>query len=325
MATFNIFDRVLKLLARDYAASFLKLAFPNLNFELLETLENVELTLPERRADFVHRAKLGEKEYIVHLEFQLRHRRDFPRRMFEYSAMLSLQFDKPVISLALYLEPRRAPIPEEYTVKVGEVAVNSFRYPVIKLWEYREEIWEGKYREFAPLLVSLFKERSVKVLTREKELILAEKDPRKRADLLAAAVTIASRYFQKTFLWEFFREEVEEMRNASFIQEWLKEERKKALEEGFQEGKEQGLKLGFQQGLQQGLQQGFPLGRKEEALRVLQKVILKRFGSLPEWLLRAIDGWEVEQLELLVDLALEVSSLEEFEAEAKKILGSLGG
>ena len=44
----NLFDRVMKILGRHYAESFLKLAFPDTDF-LVGTLENVEITLPDRR------------------------------------------------------------------------------------------------------------------------------------------------------------------------------------------------------------------------------------------------------------------------------------
>jgi len=301
MTRFNVFDRVLKIIARDYAELFLQLAFPGLGLRLIETLENVELALPEKRVDFLHRVEWGDEEYLLHLEFQLRHRADFPRRMFHYSAMLSIQFKEPVLSLALYLEPRKKPIPNEYVVKVGDAVVNRFSYPVLKLWEFREEIWQGKYRELAPLLVSLVEKPTPEVLAREKELILAEGDRRKRANLLAAAVTVASRYFEKQFLWDFFREEVEEMRYASFIEDWLEEEHH----------------LGVQEGIQQGVKQG----RKEGAAQILRKVVLKRFGVLPSWLVEAPDGWTPEQMDALVDIALEAETAEEFESRARKLLG----
>ncbi|HDN80829.1 MAG TPA: hypothetical protein ENG33_10250 [Chloroflexi bacterium] len=297
MTRFNIFDRVLKIIARDYAELFLQLAFPGLGLRLVETLENVELALPERRVDFIHRVEWEDEEYLLHLEFQLRHRADFPRRMCHYSAMLSLQLGEPVLSLALYLEPRKRPIPNEYVVKVGDTVINSFTYPVLKLWEFRDEVWQGKYRELAPLLISLVEEPTPQVLAREKELILAEEDRRKRANLLAAAVTVASRYFEKDFLWDFFREEVEEMRHASFIEDWLEKERA--------------------QSLQQGIQQG----RKEGAVQFLRKLVLKRFGVLPSWLIDAPDGWTPEQMDALLDIALEAETAEEFEARAKKVLG----
>lgn len=62
---------MLKVPGRDYADLFLKLAFPELNLRLVETLENVEMTLPEKRVDFIHKVEWEDEEYLLHLEFQL--------------------------------------------------------------------------------------------------------------------------------------------------------------------------------------------------------------------------------------------------------------
>jgi len=111
-------------------------------------------------------------------------------------------------------------IPESYDVWLGGVLVNQYRYPVFKLWDYYEEIWSGKYWHLAPLLLMVRNEADQAVLAQERKLILQEEDEQKRADLLACAVTIGTRYFEKDFLWSFFRGEVEQLRGASFIEDW---------------------------------------------------------------------------------------------------------
>ena len=65
-----VFDRVMKIIAREYAQTFLHIAFPDENIKLVGTLENVELTLPEERVDFVHQLSYNDEEYLLHLEFQ---------------------------------------------------------------------------------------------------------------------------------------------------------------------------------------------------------------------------------------------------------------
>jgi hypothetical protein len=70
-ATSNLFDRTLKIIARNHADLFLRLAFPDLEIELSGTPENVELALPVQPVDFVHRALYAGDEYLMHVEFQL--------------------------------------------------------------------------------------------------------------------------------------------------------------------------------------------------------------------------------------------------------------
>ena len=262
MTKINIFDRTLKIIARNYADLLLRLAFPDVPVRLVGTLENVELSLPVRAVDFVHRVEYQAQEYILHLEFQLEHQAGFPRRMCGYYGALTEQFEQPVMTLALYLKPRQSPIPNEYVVTLGEQVVNRFTYPVIPLWNYVEEIRSGQYRELAPLLTMLVREPDPDLLREEWELIRQEPDEQRRTDLLALAVTIATRHFDKAFLWRFFREELEQMREATFIEDWI------------QEGIEQGRQQGLQQGRQQWLQQGHQQGLQENILQVLRA----RFG-----------------------------------------------
>jgi len=260
----NLFDRALKVIARHYAGTLLALVFPDLPVRLVGTLENVELSLPTRRVDFAHRVEHEGREYLLHIEFQLKHEAELPRRMQLYHALLGEQFGMPVLSLVLYLRPRRGPLPEAYEVRLGGQVVNRFRYPVVRLWDYVEEIRRGRYRELAPLLPMLVGEPDEGVLEVERALILEEPDARKRGDLLALAVAIAARYFDKAFLWRFFREEVAMMREASFIEDWI--------EEGMQKGLQRGLRQGLREGLLAGIELGLELKFGAEGLKLLPEI-----------------------------------------------------
>ncbi len=280
----NLFDRVMKILGRHYAESFLKLAFPDTDFQLVGTLENVEITLPDRRADFLHRLRVEGEEYLLHFEFQLQHRTDYPRNVFTFSGGLTDQHQKPTITIVLYLERRESDPPSEYVVQIGEWVIHRFTYPIIKLWDYTDRIRSGELREFAPLLIMLEREKTEAVLHQERELILQETHPQKRADSLATAVMIASRYFELEWLWEFFGEEVEQMRESGFITDWIEE--------------------GIQQGLEQALQQ--------EKQSFLIRLLVAKFGELPQSVTDQIQGMTAEEeLDQLGVRLLTANSLEE--------------
>jgi len=261
----NIFDRTLKIIARNHAETFLRLAFPDKETELLGVVENVEISLSVKPVDFVHRILYQGEERIFHLEFQLEHQADLPQRTFITSAELTDLFKEQVLSLVLYLKPRQATIPKEYESRLGEIIVNRFTYPVLKLWDYVEQIRNGTLRELAPLLTMLVEKPDEILLAEERTLILQEPNEQKRAELLAAAITISSRHFEKTFLWEFFREEVEEMKNVSFIEDWI------------EEGMEEGIKKGMEEGIKKGMEEGMERGRLEMAGENIVQVLLTRF------------------------------------------------
>ena len=272
----NLFDRVMKILGRHYAESFLKLAFPDTTFQLVGTLENVEITLPDRRADFLHRIQVEGEEYLLHFEFQLQHRADYPRNVFTFSGGLTDQHQKPTITIVLYLERRESDPPSEYVVQIGDWVIHRFTYPIIKLWDYTDRIRSGELREFAPLLIMLEREKTEAVLHQEKELILQETHPQKRADSLATAVMIASRYFELDWLWEFFGEEVEQMRESGFITDWI--------EDGIQQGKR----------------------------LLLIQLLATKFGELPQSVTEQINGMTAdEELDQLGVRLLTANSLEE--------------
>jgi flagellar biosynthesis/type III secretory pathway protein FliH len=297
----NIFDRTLKILARNHAGTFLRLAFPNHNIQLLGTEENIEISLSVKPVDFIHRVLYNGKQYLFHLEFQLTHKTELLQRTFITSAELTDQFNLPVLTVFLYLQPRGKDIPSSYTTKLDDTIINEFKYPVVKLWDYVEQIRQGNYRELAPFLVMLVKQPDETLLAEERELILQEEDTQKRADLLASAIAVGSRHFAKDFLWKFFREEVEQMKTATFIDDWITE----GIEKGFAKGHIAGMQQGIQQGMQQGIQQGMQRG--------IVDVLETRFGEMSQPFIQSISNLDnPTRLNSLLTKAATAVSVAEF-------------
>ena len=61
------------------------------------------------------------------------------------------------------------------------------------------------------------------------------------------------------------------------------------------------------EGLEEGLEQGLEQGER----RVLQRLLVRRFGDLPVWVLKALEHDSAETLETWADNILTASSLEE--------------
>ena len=229
----KVIDRSLKVLAKQYPKVFIKLALGSVEGLIFETIENPEVNLPERRLDFVYGLQGEEQDYILHLDFQLRHETDIPERMHIYNALLTAGNKKPVISKVIYLERREyRNLPQEYVVNYQGRRENVFTYQAIKLWDYTDEITAGELKELAPLLILSSREKDEKVLAKSRELILSSGDEKWRADALSLAVTVAGRYFSKEFLLKFFKEELEMLKEASIVQDWINEGMEKGMEKG---------------------------------------------------------------------------------------------
>lgn len=74
-------------------------------------------------------------------------------------------------------------------------------------------------RWLAPLLILFEKDKNVEVLSKERELILQEENESLKAELVSLAMTIASKYFEKNFLFDFFKEEIVMLKSASIVKE----------------------------------------------------------------------------------------------------------
>ena len=74
------------------------------------------------------------------------------------------------------------------------------------------------------------------------------------------------------------------------------------LEEGERRGREKAAKRGLEE------------GRKEEAVRILQRQLRLRFGEVPELVETTLPRLNVEQLEELAECLIDVNSLDEFMA-----------
>lgn len=326
MAKNNTFDRSLKVIARNHAELFVRLALPNVPLTLVEQQENVELSLPVQPVDFVHRMlytgkatgeagqaeQASPQEYLLHLEFQLDHFDDFPRRMCHVHGSLTQQFRLPVLSIVIYLKRREKTMPTAYVVELDGIPINRFTYPVIQLWEYVDRIRSGEFRELAPLLVVLEETPDEETLRVERELILAEPDQEKRADLLSIAATLASRIFDREFLRWFFREELTQMQHATLIDEWLDEAVQKALEEAVPKAEKKAAEEAAIQ------------AKLEQATTSILRIVAVRFGVTEEQqthLHRKLQQVsDVELLNITEEFALRSFTFVDFNARVDELL-----
>ncbi len=86
------------------------------------------------------------------------------------------------------------------------------------------------------------------------------------------------------------------LQNSPLFQQMAREQRQEGREEGRQEGRQEGQQE----------------GREEEALRLLSRLIQRRFGEIPVPTQTKLQGLNIQQLEELSDVILTVTSLDEF-------------
>jgi hypothetical protein len=195
--------------------------------QLVGTQDNVELALEIDRVDFLHEIIINGDRGYLHFDFELKHSPPFPRRVFVYNGMLTeLKKPIPVISIPIYLKPRKKEIPKEYKVELGGYLFHKFTYEPILLWEHIDDIRSGKLYPLAPLLVVLSKEPSEETLVEERDLIVKhEPDPIRRRTLFVTAIltALAEKIFDSNFLWSFFKEENMLLAQDPVLKQWFNE------------------------------------------------------------------------------------------------------
>jgi predicted transposase YdaD len=247
----NIIDRSVKVLIRRVPPAFFRLAGIETGDRPVR-LTDVSVNLPEYRADQVF--LVGEEgdpgRWALHLEYQIEPDPRVVRGWFLKNAALTAQLDMDVLLVAVYLtRAGRATFTEAYTASAGGLR-NGFHFHATRLWEHADRIRSGDLGALAPLLPLCEDNPTEDTLRRERELILALDVPREvRAELLGLAVSVGTRYFAQDLLRTVFREEMQMLKEASFIEQWINEAAERAAAEGEDRGRRQQAREGAMRAL----------------------------------------------------------------------------
>ncbi len=285
-----LIDRSVKALFRQVPGAFFRLAHVEVEPDAIR-FEDVALNLPETRAD--HVLLIGAEDDPsrrgYHLEYQLEPDRSQLSSWFFKTAALTRQLDRPVILEVVYLtRGRYRRFPTAYVAGSGLLR-NEFRFPTIRLWEHADRIRGGELAELAPLLVLCEDNPTDQTLIEERRLILAlDTTPRVRSELLAVAFTVGLRSFGREVLETLFREELEMLKEASIIQEWIEE------------------------GEARGEARCEARGREEAARRMLLISLEKQFGALPNAVIARVNGEDEAWCQNAFAAALSANSLDEW-------------
>jgi flagellar biosynthesis/type III secretory pathway protein FliH len=98
------------------------------------------------------------------------------------------------------------------------------------------------------------------------------------------------------------------MRGRKF-ETWTDAVEDRGLQRGLKQGLEQGLEQGIEQGIEQGREQGLALAC--ERLRgILERALVKRYGTLPVGVAAQIEHAPMDELETLIDRAMDADSID---------------
>jgi predicted transposase YdaD len=269
--------------------------------------EKTEIAVKTKRTDYV----IKYKGIYYHLEFQLKYRKGYERKLFSYNAALTETLKSKVMTIVVYIEKHRKKPLNYYEVVDDFRFKNRFEFDSIELQDYKEYIEKDPY--LAPFRIIIADKKTVDVLKKEKYIIDKEiENAEKKNNLYALLFIIGSRYFNYELLTKLLRrEDMKTLKEFPLIKEWLIEERK--------EGKFEGLKEGIEKGMEKGMEKGIKEGKRLDILNLLEL----RFGQISKRLkmkLNKINDMKV--LDNLFKKAVTAYSINEFDKTISEIRNS---
>jgi hypothetical protein len=300
-------DQLFKQLISTFFLEFLDLFVPELavnidrdNLEFLPQEYFTDLIEGDRRAmDLVVRINLrrrpnepevGKVWAIIDCEHQSSSEANFQRRMFFYFAQLHRQYLEPVYPIAIFSfdEPKRQE-QNKYRVRLPGLDILEFNFLRIQLNQLN---WRDFLKQKNPVAAALMSKMKIERKERAKvkveclrAIATLKLDP--------ARVSILSG-FVDTYLNLNQSEVVEFNREVASI--------KKETE------KEQVMQI-VTSWMEQGIEQGRIEGGKDEALRLVSRVLHRRVGELDAGVNERLQQLSVIQLEDLLDAALDFSQM----------------
>ncbi|NEP38959.1 MAG: hypothetical protein F6K25_16545 [Okeania sp. SIO2G4] len=275
--------------------------FPQLSLD--KELEQItaSATTEKRYADKLFQAWLLDDQEIwilIHIEVQSQYDREFSQRMFIYNYRAFDLYNKPVISLAILGDENPSWRPNFYEYGLGNSQMR-LDFAIVKLLDYQWEELESNNNQFAMIVMAHLKTKSTTSNLTEREqwkweLVrsLYEKGLTK-FDIINLFKFIDKMMILPPELESNFQSQINQYEEEQRM-EFLSTMEELAIERGQQIGQEIGAKQTY----------------RENILDLLEK----RFNSLPETLIKAIN--EINDLALLKRLLVEtisVNSVAEFE------------
>jgi len=133
------YDIAVKCLTVKYPQDFIRFIFGSSG--VIFVLQQ-ELPESKRIIDYLAKVTIGDKKFILHIEFQTYYESIMPLRMLNYYARIREEHKMPVYPVVIYLSSKGAPkkIPDSFEDYAYNKNIIKFNYDVFKIWEIEPNI-----------------------------------------------------------------------------------------------------------------------------------------------------------------------------------------
>ncbi len=248
----------------------------------------------------------------IHIDVQSQSEDDFSKRMYVYNYRLFDRYDRHAASFAVLSDTDAAWRPSGFKQELMGCRVN-FRFPTVKLTDYKYEELEKSDNPFAVVVMAHLKTQET-----------AKDDPKRLKEKLQIVRHLYRKGFSKQDILNLFRfidwiMELPDGADQLFWHELETEEKEGKMPYitsveriGYKRGMQEGILLGEQKGLQLGEQKGLQLGKHEGILKAIGLGLELKFGKSGLRLMNRISAiGDMETLDAIYEALRKVSEIKE--------------
>jgi len=289
----------------EFLAFFFPAAYAGIDWSQGYTFLDKELqkvvrdaTLGRRYADILARVidHAGVEDWVlVHIEVQGQHEADFGQRMFVYNYRLYDRYAKPVVSLAVLTNSH----PNEY----GEFGYQRWgsrmelRFPVVSLPAYRVR-WAELDASTNPFAIVT------------QAHLAAQQTAGAEVERYQGKLTLIRHLYHRGYPRQDILELFRFIDWVLALPEGLEERLWKEVQE-FEEEKHMRYVSSFERIAQRkGMEKGMEKGISQGQIALLRRLLVQRFGPLPQWAEAQLNQAAPAQLELWGERLLDAERLE---------------
>jgi Domain of unknown function (DUF4351)/Putative transposase, YhgA-like len=295
------YDSPWKDILQTYFPEFMQFFFPAayneidwtkqiefLDKELIEAVKDAEIG--RRFADKLVKLYLknGKEEWLlVHVEVQSQEESNFAERMYIYNYRIYDRYKKKVVSLAILGDERPNWRPEQFSYSLFGCSLN-FQFPIVKLVDYQQRLSEveSENNPFATVVMAHLAALNTR----------SDRNERKVQKL-----ALVRRLYEQGL-------EQQDILNLLAFVDWMLtlspdlEQQFKLEVQQLEAGRSMKYVTSFERS-------GIEIGKQQEALSLVTRLLNRRLGNLDEVLLERVGSLSVEELEALGEALLDFNSV----------------
>jgi len=287
------FDIAFKLINDNDPKSLVELLIqlsPACTLESCDRELNVETT----RADHLYLVHEPSGKSLIHMEAYTAYRSDWAQDQIRKAAQITLKYWLPLRSLVIFLTKKRVPkvVPQELSVDFRGFQM-KLKVDVVRLWE----IPARKALDLDSLALcpwTVLMDSTEQERTEAENRIVASGN---RELGLLMAIFAGLRYGKKREVLERFDQmfTAQDLMESSFVRDTFNEGKAEGHQEGRQEGRQEGMVIA--------------------SAASLRRILIKRFGPVPQAIEARIASAPMTALEAWLDRTIDARSLDEVFAE----------